>query len=255
MKKNLLYSILMAISFFAGYGCSSPNNTTNINPQQSIAWEGIYRGVLPCADCEGIQRTINLNKDLSYRQHIKHVGKEGEATEYTGKFSWNSQGNTITLDEPNGQQSSYLVSADVLTALDKNGHKITGNLAGRYILSKERYAILEQYWLLTELNGKAIKVDNSFRKEPFIIFKDDNNKYSGNGGCNYISGTYQLSDVNHISLSEGISTMMACPASEVESQFLKALQTADNYNINGDMLVLNKARMAPLAKFKSVAMK
>jgi len=41
---------------------------------------------------------------------------------------------------------------------------------------------------------------------------------------------------------------------EIESQFLKVLTMADNYNIV-DLVVLNKARMAPLARFKTVYMK
>jgi len=49
---------------------------------------------------------------------------------------------------------------------------------------------------------------------------------------------------------------MACLNNmEIESQFLKVLTMADNYNIVGDLLVLNKARMAPLARFKTVYMK
>ena len=35
----------------------------------------------------------------------------------------------------------------------------------------------------------------------------------------------------------------------------QALNTADSYTITGDVLVLNKAKMAPLARFKSVYMK
>ena len=42
---------------------------------------------------------------------------------------------------------------------------------------------------------------------------------------------------------------------DLEQEFLDALQNADNFNVVGDMLVLNKARMAPLARFKTVYMK
>ncbi len=45
---------------------------------------------------------------------------------------------------------------------------------------------------------------------------------------------------------------MACPNNlQTESEFLKALQAADNYYINGDELILNKARIVPLTKFKT----
>ena len=38
---------------------------------------------------------------------------------------------------------------------------------------------------------------------------------------------------------------------DLEQEFLDALQNADNFNVVGDMLVLNKARMAPLGKVQN----
>ncbi len=46
------------------------------------------------------------------------------------------------------------------------------------------------------------------------------------------------------------STLMACPDMELEREFMKVLYTADNYNFDGKTIVLNKARMAPLARFE-----
>jgi heat shock protein HslJ len=43
--------------------------------------------------------------------------------------------------------------------------------------------------------------------------------------------------------------MMACPDMELQDRFMKALEMADNYTIAENVLSLNKARMAPLAKF------
>jgi hypothetical protein len=45
---------------------------------------------------------------------------------------------------------------------------------------------------------------------------------------------------------------MACPELDIENELIKALETADNYNYANDKLVLNKARMAPLARFEAV---
>jgi heat shock protein HslJ len=49
-----------------------------------------------------------------------------------------------------------------------------------------------------------------------------------------------------------MTTMMACENMDVESGLNKALVAADNYTIKGDILSLNKARMAPLARFQAV---
>src|SRR5262245_7269288 len=250
--------ILMLTLLINGCKSSKPKNervAAAHNSSNSLDWDGIYRGVLPCADCQGIQKTIYLNKDGSYKVKTKYLGKQDIALENSGKLTWNSQGNTISLNETGNQQVSYFVGENTLTQLDKSGNKITGELATKFVLTKEKYAILEKYWKLTELNGKPVTMDSTFRKEPHIIFKDEDNRFIGNGGCNNISGTYELGDMNRIKLSQAISTQMACPNMEVESQFLKVLTIADNYNLVGDMLVLNKARMAPLARFKVVYMK
>jgi len=49
-----------------------------------------------------------------------------------------------------------------------------------------------------------------------------------------------------------MSTMMMCANMDVESKLYQVLEAADNYAVNGDKLVLNKARMAPLARFEVV---
>ncbi|MCU7548028.1 copper resistance protein NlpE N-terminal domain-containing protein [Chitinophagaceae bacterium LB-8] len=224
MKKLLFASIF--ISFIIGfYTCKTPSTTTknmastkSDNSRNSLDWDGIYRGVLPCADCQGIQTTVYLNKDLSYRLKLKYLGKSDSAHEYSGKFSWNNEGSTITLD---GQEkSSYFVGENTLTQLDKNGNKISGGLAGKYILSKEYYALLEKYWKLTELYGQPVSVDSTYRKEPHIIFKDEENRFIGIGGCNSISGTYDLGSGNRILLSKVISTRMALSGFGSRNQIL-----------------------------------
>jgi copper homeostasis protein (lipoprotein) len=224
--------------------------------QNSLDWDGAYRGVLPCDDCEGIQTTVMLGKNADYKIKAKHLRKPDSVFEYSGKFSWSKEGNTIALNgSGNNPPILFFVGENTLTQLDKNGNKITGESPDNYILTKENYAILEKYWKLTELNGKPLKPDSTLRKEPHIIFKENDNKIVGHGGCNSIFGTEELKAGNRISLSRLGSTYMACERMEVESQFLKVLQTTDNYNLVGDMLVLNKGRMAPLAKFKTVYMK
>jgi heat shock protein HslJ len=220
----------------------------------SLDWDGVYRGLLPCADCEGMETTIYLNKDLTYRAKVKYLGKSDELVEYNGTFKWNRPANSITFEDPgyNGFNTSYLVEENGLTQLDRNGKKVTGNLASMYILAKGIYTVVEKYWKLTELNGQPVRFDSTFNQEPHIILKDDGNKFVGNGGCNNISGSYKLEGVNRISISSVATTRMACPKMEIESQLLKALQEADSFTILEDQLILKKENMPPLAKFRTV---
>jgi heat shock protein HslJ len=256
MKKiTFIYLLLLAGIVFLQCNTPSPathKNTTDTahNSQNALDWDGIYRGVLPCADCAGIQTTLYLNRDLSFLKKTKYLGKPDPAFELSGKFTWNTAGNTITLNDA-GQTVSYFVGENTLTQLDRSGSKITGNLAPNYILSKSSYAILERYWKLVELNGKPVLVDSTFIKEPHIMLKDQGSSVVGHGGCNGFSGTFEIGPLDRITFSKMIATEMACPQLDLESQFLNALQLADNFTISADNLVLNKARMAPLARFKS----
>ncbi len=108
------------------------------------------------------------------------------------------------------------------------------------------------YWKLTELNGQVVIVDTTRTREPHMIIQTQDSTIKGHGGCNGFGGHVEWKEPNRIKFSKLISTMMACEKMETESLFFKALETADNYYIVGDTLILNKARMAPLARFQAV---
>ncbi|WP_118195013.1 META domain-containing protein [Albibacterium indicum] len=111
--------------------------------------------------------------------------------------------------------------------------------------------ITEKYWKLTELNGQPVSGD--FNKEPHFILKKEDNRVTGNGSCNGFGGSYTLDEEKgRISFSNLFSTRMACPDMSVEQAFMDVLSKVDNYSLHGDTLTLNKARMAPLAKFEAV---
>ncbi|MCH7408592.1 copper resistance protein NlpE [Belliella sp. DSM 111904] len=107
------------------------------NALNSLDYMGIYSGMLPCADCEGIETTIELESGNSYVKKTIYLGKKDQQIfESSGTFSWLEDGNTIILegeDEPN----KYLVGENVLFHLDMEGKRITGDLADKYRLVKE----------------------------------------------------------------------------------------------------------------------
>ena len=115
-------------------------------------------------------------------------------------------------------------------------------------------SITEKYWKLIEINGKPVSMDESAGRTPFIILKNEGNRVNANGGCNSLSGSYEIGQGNRIKFSQMISTMMACVNMEIETELKKALETTDNYSLSADgqHLSLNRARMAPLARFEVV---
>jgi heat shock protein HslJ len=122
-------------------------------------------------------------------------------------------------------------------------------------LPVQQDGITEKYWKLIEINGKPVVLDASVSREPHLILKVADNRVNGHGGCNTLSGTYEIDKAaNRIKFSQMASTMMACINMEVENELKRVLEMVDNYSLSADgkYLSLNRARMAPLAKFEVV---
>jgi len=256
MKITKLFFV--PLTFFVALtamSCKNSTQTTADNSRESLDWAGVYTSVLPCADCAGIQTTITINLVESYELRIKYLGKEGEELVKTGSFKWNKAGSEITLSgiENNEAPSKYLVGENKLIQLDMKGARMATEVEPRYSLTKVS-DIVEKYWKLIELNGMPFTPSEHQAIEPHFILKVENNRITGNGGCNSINGAYVIETGNRIKFTQMFSTMMACINMETESKFLQVLNNVDNYTINNDTLSLNRARMAPLARFAAVEM-
>ena len=79
------------------------------------------------------------------------------------------------------------------------------------------------YWKLIELNGKpAAQATSSDGKEIFMMLFKNENRVSGNGGCNGFAGTYNLADDGfRIGFAKIMRTQMACAQLDIENEFFK----------------------------------
>ena len=68
-----------------GKPAATDNTHTSAN---SVDWQGIYKGVLPCADCQGIATALTLNNDNTYVLTTKYLGKDSVGHQEKGNFSW-----------------------------------------------------------------------------------------------------------------------------------------------------------------------
>lgn len=278
MKQILRYAILPLIILFTSCNDTvqedTPATDTVLMPDtgapltdghnavSSLDWAGTYKGILPCADCEGIATELTLTQDLTYTLSTTYLGKGGNSTNSKGKFNWDAAGSTITLDSLRNRPSQYFVGENYLRQLDMTGHKIAGDLADKYILTKqttnvasvavaENLPLLETNWRLVELNGQPVAKAEPGKREIHIILKAKDNRLQGFAGCNTMMGSYELKEGNLIRLKKIVSTRMACDEMATEVAFLKVLELLDNYTISGNILSFNKAKMAPLARFEA----
>jgi len=157
MKKSAFY-IFMILSILSCKDEEEPSNTTeNIDNKEtgiklqepgfidahtsrnSLDWEGTYTGVLPSDDCEGIDTSISLNKDQTYLLKLRYLGTpEKERKEFIseGKFTWDENGNNITLEGAKDGSRKFKVGENFLMPLDKNAKEIEVVPGNNYKLFK-----------------------------------------------------------------------------------------------------------------------
>jgi uncharacterized lipoprotein NlpE involved in copper resistance len=223
---------------------------TGDTSENALDWNGQYKGTLPCADCQGIATTLTLKYDGSFKRVLFYKGKSDQAIVERGTFEWDHSGSLITLQIENGSSQSYKVGENRLWHLDSDQKIIEGALAEAYILTKNKmdYKLENKTWVLKELLGQGIEQTEE-QAQAYLRFNSENAMLIGNNGCNRISMGYELLEGQRIRLAPGISTLMTCPDDQISDRFNEVLKTIDNYTVNNGELHLNKARMAPMAKF------
>lgn len=124
-----------AVKVVEGFLLDSTEIVDGSNARNSLDVLGVYQGTTPCADCEGIETTVQL-LDSTYKTTMVYQGKSTKAFEQTGSWKW-LNGSTIELQDAKSSQK-YFVSENRLIQLDNEGNKITGQFADMYILAKTK---------------------------------------------------------------------------------------------------------------------
>lgn len=227
---------------------STPAADPAHNSRNSLDWAGTYRGVLPCADCEGIETVITLTEDGNFRERTRYLGRDEGRTEASrqGSFDWSSDGGTVTLagDPPH----PYRVGENRIVRLSLDGTAITGSLAEHHVLTKVTPQITGWRWTLVELRGQPV---TGLERAPFLALNAAESRVTGYGGCNSLSGSFVLDEPTlRLKFERMISTLRACATGmDTEQALHEVLEMVDNYSLAGDQMSLNRARMAPLARF------
>lgn len=162
------------------------------------------------------------------------------------EISFSQMGSTMMFcgEEIGEIEGVYLSNLQIVkTFTSDENNLIFYNEKNQEILnySKSKTATLEnQDWIATMVNnGKEAVI--GIPEDISVTARFENGTVSGNAGCNNYNGSYEL-DGNNIKFGEIASTMMYCegPASEVESNYLIALQNSDNYVFENGRLVLKQ---------------
>ncbi len=191
--------------------------------QNSINWAGSYEGVLPCADCPGIKTRLTLKPDARYELSTQYLDRQPAPTVVTGKFFWDAGGNVITLE---GSGKRYAVGEGRLLSLGRDEVpdwsraqnqvlKRVSTTAPRPATAAALLQTLEDHrWTLasaTDAQGQRIGAIVPIAARPFV-FSFSGSRLHVQGGCNPLTGSYQLSPDGVLTVGRMASSMMACEA-------------------------------------------
>lgn len=123
---------------------------------------------------------------------------------------------------------------------------------GQQSLGSSKAPLLENTdWKLIWL-GDSPLTSASPQQEPHLLFDSNTHRVSGSGGCNRLTGGYQLTG-SHLKFGQIASTMMACVhGMEAEQALLHMLPKVETWKIAGQELELLDASGKALARFTPI---
>jgi uncharacterized membrane protein len=137
---------------------------------------GFYQGMMPCKNCEGIQRTIFFTNDDHFKMEELELGKNTPAKRVEG--TWEKEKGRYMLYLNDKVFSQYRLTKDSLINLENNGTRISDSLSRQYVLFKKNTAPDNPAWKQKKTEGVdiigigsdpfwSVEIDN----EKFIMFK------------------------------------------------------------------------------------
>ncbi|MDC9590773.1 envelope stress response activation lipoprotein NlpE [Xenorhabdus sp. XENO-10] len=125
MNKKILLALLVT-GVFTVAGCQNIPVTQNdpVPQEQSQSTEKVFSGIVPCADCSGIETTLQLAKDGTYILGQTYLEAKSEENTFFETGHWVINGKKIILNNQDGKKSYYLIKGESLDMLDINGEPI-----------------------------------------------------------------------------------------------------------------------------------
>lgn len=139
----LTLSLVVLVSGIVLMGCQDNDNILKISPspavvtpdsahgaQNSLDWNGIYKGLVPCEDCSGTELFVELKADHTYLLSRNHLEKVSMTVMEEGTITWKD--NVVTIEDMH-----FLVGENTLVLLDSNSKPRLNEEGVAYTLKKE----------------------------------------------------------------------------------------------------------------------
>jgi len=116
--------------------------------------------------------------------------------------------------------------------------------------SVEPWQLEDTNWQLTELDGESVSSAN-LETVPNLTFHSAEHRLSGSGGCNILSGSFEVKG-SRITLGQLAITERACfEGMEIEQSFFAALENIKTWHVDDDTLELYDSDGKLVMQFES----
>ncbi len=124
--KTAILSLMAASTLFVLIGCNNRTETQILQPTQTEALKPMqqsWRGVLPCADCEGIETTLYLEKDGTWVMNQRYQGAK-EPSFFATYGKWARTAEKLVLTDTEGEKTYFRAKGEGMEMLDREGNPI-----------------------------------------------------------------------------------------------------------------------------------
>lgn len=186
MSKKVL-TMVAVLSLFTLFGCNNRNEKQALVSEPTVSLKPMqqsYRGLLPCADCAGIETALFLDASGTWVMNQHYQGKHAAFATYG---EWARTADKLVLTQSNGEKHYFLPKDDSLVMLDMKGNPIHSSLnytlkAVSLELPTTPMAMTGEYTYLADAaifkdcaSGKVYPVDsNAALQQAYLAVRDEN---------------------------------------------------------------------------------
>lgn len=124
--KTAIFSVVAAGALVILMGCHNRAEVQALEPAHEEALKPMqqsWRGILPCADCEGIETSLFLEKDGTWVMNQHYQGAKAPSS-FASYGSWARTADKLVLTDTQGEKHYFQAKGEGLEMLDREGNPI-----------------------------------------------------------------------------------------------------------------------------------
>ena len=124
--KTAIFSVVAAGALAILMGCHNRAEVQALEPAHEEALKPMqqsWRGILPCADCEGIETSLFLEKDGTWVMNQHYQGAKAPSS-FASYGSWARTADKLVLTDTQGEKHYFRAKGEGLEMLDREGNPI-----------------------------------------------------------------------------------------------------------------------------------